>query len=67
MTSVGAAGWAINLLLVAAGIFTLDIALEKAAIALKESAPNFDNGLTMASAIALAGILLGWIVRAIAV
>lgn len=67
LTSAGAAGWAINLLLVAAGIFTLDIALEKAAIALKKSAPNFDNGFSMASAIALAGVLLGWIVHGFAV
>ena len=64
LTSAGAAGLAINLLLVAAGIFALDIALEKAAIALKNEA-NFNRGFSIASMVALAGVLLGWIASSI--
>ena len=60
LTSAGAAGLAINLLLVAAGIFILDIALEKAAIALKNEA-NFERGFSIASTIAITGVLVGWL------
>ena len=64
LTSAGAAGLAINLLLIAAGIFTLDIALEKAAIALKNEA-NFNRGFSIASTIAITSVLVGWIASSI--
>ena len=64
LTSAGAAGLAINLLFISAGIFALDIALEKAAIALKNEA-NFNRGFSIASMVALASILLGWIASSI--